>query len=422
MLNKILAFIRRYQMIQPGDKVVCAVSGGADSMALLYAFYLLADKLQVSLSAAHFNHHLRMEESDRDESFVRDFCQKWEISFYSGHGNVVAGKKGLEAAAREARYTFLQSLPGKIATAHTADDNAETVLMHMVRGTGLKGLGGISPVRNSLIRPMLCITRDDVMAFLEEYSIPFVQDSSNKTDAFLRNRLRHHVMPLLKQENPRLAGNLSAMALGLREDEKLLAEFTRLEEKALSVLQLRDMPQAQRSRLLASYLERSGVREPEKEHIALAESLVFSEKPSAKASFPNGVTLCRNYDRLESFGNKEALKTTVISCPGVTMIQELGMQIICEPASVSCDNRPDSFVVSPRGEMVLRHRMTGDEIRLSGGTKSLKKLFIDKKIPAQDRLRIPVIADDIGVLGIYGIGANLDRQGKQLFRITFKDM
>ena len=201
MQNKLCAFANRYAMLQPGDRVICAVSGGADSMALLWAFYLLKEKLQISLSAAHFNHHLRGAESDRDEQFVKTFCQDYGIPFVSGSSQVVAGSKGLEAAAREARYAFLRSLPGTIATAHTADDNAETLLMHLVRGTGLKGLGGITPVNGPLIRPMLEITRAEVMAFLEEYSIPFVEDSSNGGDDFLRNRLRHHVMPLLKQEN-----------------------------------------------------------------------------------------------------------------------------------------------------------------------------------------------------------------------------
>lgn len=422
MLNKLLSFIRRYQMIQPGDKVVCAVSGGADSMALLYAFYLLADKLKISLSAAHFNHCLRMEESDRDEAFVRDFCQKWGIPFYCGYANVVAGEKGLEAAARDARYAFLRTLPGKIATAHTADDNAETVLMHMVRGTGLKGLGGIAPVRGDLIRPMLGLTRKEVITFLEEYSIPYVQDSSNDTDAFLRNRLRHHVVPLLKQENPRFSENMSEMALGLREDENLLAEVVKQEDAVLSVPDLRNMSQAQRSRALSSFLKRSGVQEPEKEHIALAESLVFSGKPSAKASFPNGVILGRNYDKLDALIIKEELNTTPISCPGVTLVEELGIKIICQKTDSVGDNKPDSFTVSPRGEMILRHRISGDEIRLPGGTKSVKKLFIDKKVPACDRMRIPVIADDSGVLGIYRIGPNLDRQDGQLFQITFEVM
>ena len=201
MLNKLLAFVRQYDMIQPGDQITCAVSGGADSVALLFAMYLLQEKLQISLSAAHFNHALRGEESDRDEDFVRSFCQQYDIAFVSERGEVVAGKKGLEAAARDARYAFLKRLPGKIATAHTANDNAETVLMHMVRGTGLKGLGGISPVNGALIRPMLNVTREEVLSFLAEYHLSYVTDSSNNTDQFLRNRLRHNVMPLLLQEN-----------------------------------------------------------------------------------------------------------------------------------------------------------------------------------------------------------------------------
>ena len=144
MLNKLCAFIRQYDMLSAGDEVVCAVSGGADSVALLFGLYLVKDKLGIRLSAAHFNHGLRGGESDADEDFVRQLCERYEISLYCGAAKVTAGKKGLEAAARDARYTFLKSLPGKIATAHTADDNAETVLMHMVRGTGLKGLGGIT--------------------------------------------------------------------------------------------------------------------------------------------------------------------------------------------------------------------------------------------------------------------------------------
>ena len=218
MLNKLSAFMAAYR----GEKIVCAVSGGADSMALLWGMYLLKDKLEIRLSAAHFNHHLRGAESDRDEAFVRDFCAGYGIDFTAGGSQVTPGKKGLEAAAREARYAFLKQLPGFIATAHTADDNAETLLMHLVRGTGLKGLGGITPVNGNLIRPMLTITREEVLAFLAEYSIPFVEDSSNAGDDFLRNRLRHHIMPLLKQENPCLAENLSAMAYRLRQDAEAL--------------------------------------------------------------------------------------------------------------------------------------------------------------------------------------------------------
>ena len=224
MLNKLLAFIRRYDMLKPGDCVVCAVSGGADSVALLFALYLLRQKLGISVSAAHFNHRLRGEESDRDEAFVREFCDRYDIALHVGSETVQPGKKGLEAAARDARYAFLKSLPGKIATAHTADDNAETLLMHLVRGTGLKGLGGITPVTDKLIRPMLEVTRREVLCFLKEYNLSYVDDSSNDTDQFLRNRLRHHVMPLLARENPGIAENLSALALRLRQDEEYLTQ------------------------------------------------------------------------------------------------------------------------------------------------------------------------------------------------------
>ena len=403
MLNKLIAFIRRYKMVNPGDNVVCAVSGGADSMALLWAMYLLKDKLNIHLSAAHFNHRLRGEESDRDEAFVAEFCKGYGIDFVVGFGNVVAGPKGLEAAAREARYAFLRSLPGKIATAHTASDNAETVLLHLVRGTGLKGLGGVTPVNGSVIRPMLTVTREEVLAFLEEYSIPFVEDSSNGEDAFLRNRLRHHIVPQLKKENPSLSQNLSAMALRLRQDEEALEAIAR-EKYTNRVNELLALHPAIRSRVLAKILLKAGVKEPEAAHIAALEGLLISPKPSAKAEFPGGVTIARNYDMLET-----AQKTEEI--PARELTDELcvaGYRIACEP-NIRSEQTAWSFAVVPQGKMMIRSRQEGDTIRLNAGTKSLKKLFIDKKIPASLRNTVPVIADELGVLGIAGIGANVDR-------------
>ena len=219
MLNKLRAFLKEQALLSPGDKVIAAVSGGADSVAMLFALYLLRDELGITLEAAHFNHHLRGAESDRDEAFVTDFCGRYCIPLHLGSGRIVSGKKGLEAAARDARYAFLRSLPGKVATAHTADDNAETVLMRLIRGTGLKGLGAIAPVSGNVIRPMLTVTRDDVEAFLEEYALPHVEDSSNAEDDFLRNRIRHGILPLMRAENPRIGETLSAMALLLRQYE-----------------------------------------------------------------------------------------------------------------------------------------------------------------------------------------------------------
>lgn len=407
MLNKLKAFVQQQGMLCPGDTVVCAVSGGADSMALLWAMYLLKDNLQITLSAAHFNHHLRGEESCRDEDFVRDFCHAYGIPVTVGSGQVTAGAKGLEAAAREARYAFLRSLPGKIATAHTADDNAETILMHLVRGTGLKGLGGIAPVRGMLIRPMLQITRSEVLAFLEAYHIPYVEDSSNREDDFLRNRLRHHVMPLLKEENPSLPQNISAMALRLRQDEQALAATARM-QMTDSVRQLQAMQPGIRSRVLTQMLTAAGVKEPEAEHIRAMEKLVFSQNPSARAAFPGGVSFARCYDRLQVCADREPLQTRQLNCPGVTVIPECGMQITCTPNGDKTYTT-DSFPVAVRGIPVVRAKGAGDTICLSGGTKSLKKLFIDRKIPAAQRDLVPVIADDAGVLAVAGIGCNLER-------------
>ncbi len=415
MLNKLTAFIRAQDMIQPGDRIICAVSGGADSVALLFGLYLLREKMDFSLSAAHFNHHLRGEESDRDEAFVRDFCARYDIALHVGGGKVEAGPKGLEAAARDARYAFLRTLPGKIATAHTADDNAETILLHLVRGTGLKGLCGITPVGENLIRPMLTVTRAEVEAFLQEYHLPHIEDSSNETDYFLRNRLRHHVMPLLKGENPRLAENMTAMALGLQEEERLLAALAQ-ESYTLEVSKLRQMDAALRSRVLERFLQENGIKEPQRSHIAMADSLVFSEKPSARAAFPGGVILERCYDTLRALTEKTPAQWSVPVRPGITYVP--GWRVTCQPAAQIL-NDVTTFTLSVQGEICLRSRQTGDEMRLSGGTKALKKLFIDRKIPASQRHLVPVLADEAGVLGVPGIGANTMKIANTLPAVQF---
>ena len=416
MLNKLTSFIRQCDMVQPGDTVICAVSGGADSVALLFALYLVKEKLGISLEAAHFNHHLRGEESDRDEAFVREFCSRYDIPLHLGGGEVKSGKKGLEAAARDARYAFLRGLSGKIATAHTADDNAETVLLHLIRGTGLKGLGGITPVSGNVIRPMLNITRQEVEDFLEEWCLQHIEDSSNGTDDFLRNRIRHNVMPLLRQENPRIGENLSAMAMRLRSDEEYLSQQADFETLP-TVESLKTMHPAVRSRILERFLKNSGVREPEQSHIGAVDALLFSEKPSAKVSLPGGVTIGRNYNTLQKLSAVQIMEPIALSCPGEV---EFGnYRVICEPAE-EIVNTPDIITVASAGGVLLRNRKSGDAIRLSGGTKSLKKLFIDRKIPAAERSNLPVVCDDMGILGVCSIGVNLDRAAKSLPAMTVR--
>lgn len=416
MQNKLLKFIRDQELISPGDTVICAVSGGADSVVLLFALYLLQEKLKITLEAAHFNHNLRGEESRRDEAFVRVLCARYDIPLHVASGQVRPGKKGLEAAARDARYAFLEGLPGKIATAHTADDNAETLLMHLVRGTGLKGLGGIAPRRGRLIRPMLGITRREVEGFLAEWHLPHVEDSTNDTDAFLRNRLRRHVMPLLAAENPRIAENLSQMALRLRQDEACLSQQSDY-EMLPEVETLRTLPPAIRSRMLERFLKENGVREPEDVHIAQAEALVFSDNPSASAAFPGGVTLSRQYGRLTANPAAGGFDPVTLDCPGSAVAA--GIRITCEPAQTLTQSA-DTLTVCPVGSIQIRPRQAGDKIRLPGGSKTLKKLFIDRKIPAAARGQIPVICDEAGILGVYSVGVNLDRAAEALPAVTVR--
>ncbi len=403
MLNKLRAFLKEQALLSPGDKVIAAVSGGADSVAMLFALYLLRDELGITLEAAHFNHHLRGAESDRDEAFVTAFCGRYCIPLHLGSGRIVSGKKGLEAAARDARYAFLRSLPGKVATAHTADDNAETVLMRLIRGTGLKGLGAIAPVSGNVIRPMLTVTRDDVEAFLEEYALPHVEDSSNAEDDFLRNRIRHGILPLMRAENPRIGENLSAMALLLRQDEACLQAMIP-EEQMPDVSRLKAMEPALRRRTLERFLKAQGVREPEQIHILQAEQLLYHWSPSASMQFPGGVTIGRQYDRLVRLECTPELPETRLSVPGETCIG--GKRFVSEYAT-DLEERPDSVLVCPVGVLIVRSRRSGDTMRLPGGTRSLKKMYIDRKIPASQRAAVPVLADDRGVLAVFGIGTDI---------------
>ncbi len=403
MLDRVVGFCREQDLLRSGDKIICAVSGGADSMALLWAMYLLRDKLGISLECAHFNHRLRGEEARRDADFVRKFCADYEIPFHYGEGQVRAGDKGLEAAAREARYAFLQSLGGIIATAHTADDNAETVLMHLVRGTGLNGLGGIRPKNGSIIRPLLPVTRSEVMDFIREYSLSFVEDSTNSENGFLRNRLRHNVLPLLKAENPQFARSTSQMALRLREDEEYIRTMTPNTE---SVEALCALHPALRTRAIAAFLEKNGINEPGAKQLEAVDGILFSRKPSASVHFSDGIIVSRSYDTLRVHSQADKPEEVILTCPGSARFGS--WQISAQPAGNIVNSR-NCFTVSVSGAIRVRSRRTGDRITFAYGSKSLKKLFIDKKIPACVRDSIPVLYDDTGLLGVGGFGADVTR-------------
>ncbi len=203
-------FFEEYDMLPPGTAVLCAVSGGADSVYLLH--WLLERRVdrQLMVYAAHFNHEIRGDEADRDADFVRELCENLDVSCSIGHGDVLAYAAsrhlGTEEAARELRYSFLETCAdsfgcSRIATAHTADDNAETILLNLCRGSGTRGLAGIPPVRGRLIRPLLQTERGEIERYLKEHGLFYVEDSSNAENCYTRNRLRHRVIPLMKEEN-----------------------------------------------------------------------------------------------------------------------------------------------------------------------------------------------------------------------------
>lgn len=196
--------IKKYSMINKGERIIVALSGGKDSMALLDILKKLENELEISVSCAHFNHCIRGEESDRDEAFVRKYCEKNNIELFCRRGDVLKFAKekhlGTELAARELRYEFLSSLGcDKIATAHTAGDNAETMLFNLARGTSLKGMCGIPPVRDKFIRPIICLKSTETEEYCKRNSIPFVTDSTNSSDEYTRNFIRHNIIPELKK-------------------------------------------------------------------------------------------------------------------------------------------------------------------------------------------------------------------------------
>jgi tRNA(Ile)-lysidine synthase len=216
----------RNDLLEPGKPILVALSGGADSVCLLH---VLLD-LKIRLEACHVNHKLRGEASDNDEQFVRELCAKLGIKLHVREIDVKARQKkhqSLEEAAREARYAYFEEIGANslIATAHTADDNVETVLLNLVRGTGLRGLCGIPPVRGNIIRPLIEVTREEVEAYLKEKGVEFITDETNFSDEFTRNNLRLNVIPLLEKINPVLNVRTTRMCESLRLDEEYLHEI-----------------------------------------------------------------------------------------------------------------------------------------------------------------------------------------------------
>lgn len=234
LITKALSAIEQHAMIPPGSRLLCGVSGGADSVALLRLLVSHKEQLKIKeLSVCHINHGLRGDESDRDERFVRDLCEKWGLPLrvYKEDAAAYSAERGLsvEAGARELRYMlFSRSCPreGLIATAHTLSDSMETLILNLARGTGLRGLTGIPPVRDNIIRPLIDCTRAEVEEYLAREGVSYVTDSTNLTDDYTRNRVRRHILPELYKINPALDAAAARMITLLRQDDALLDSHT----------------------------------------------------------------------------------------------------------------------------------------------------------------------------------------------------
>lgn len=422
MINKIRAFAEKYDML-PTGKILAAVSGGADSMCLLMALFELSKTMNFSLEAAHYNHRLRGNESDRDEAFVREYCALLNIPCHVGAEDVskwaADNGYGLEEAGRKLRYKFFDETAShigacRIATAHNADDNCETVLMNMTRGTGLRGLCGIPPIRGNIVRPVLILTRAQIEEFLNERHIPHIEDSSNSSDAYTRNKLRHHVIPVLKEINPSFAEAVTSMTglLTLDRDfiETQAAEFTNEANGAVSVQALAALPEAVGARVIRQ-LAGTGLSAEQTDSVL---RLVKSNSPSGSVSL-SGCTAVREYDVLRiEVGN--AVKAASFEAFELydgfdEYIPALGLRFRCKKEIYSeiIHKSFNSLLFKTAGlcgTIAVRPRSSGDRITIAGRgvTKTVKKLMIENRVPVSRRRLVPVFCDEGGVIGVMNMG------------------
>lgn len=461
MLEAMEKLIADLDLLPRGVTVLCAVSGGADSVCLLHALYHLRARLGFSLAAAHYNHLLRGEESQRDAAFVEQFlslCCGPErqadgallpaVPLFSGSGDVAAQARrlgyGLEEAARDMRYAFLRQAAreagaGLIATAHTASDNAETILFHLARGSGLRGLTGIQPARGELIRPLLTTTRKEVEAYLAYYGLPFRVDHTNSDDTYSRNRIRHQVVPVLEELCPGFCARVADTAALLRSDEDFLSDQARrVSDQAVSaseglsipaalIAQAPDPVASRAARQLVGRLN-SGDQDCGLPHLEALVRLCRGTDPSAECHLPYGLTARREYGTLILTRAPAAasLSSARLVLPGET--QTGPWHISCVPAAYTGQAQgPFDFWLSAQqiSALTLRPRRTGDRLAPPGRPgKTVKKWLIDEKIPRLRRDCLPVLESDGQVVAVAGLGpdqAFLPRPGQPAWHLILTE-
>ena len=433
LLERVRETIERHDMLRPGDTVLVAVSGGIDSVVLLDVLRRLAAELELSLHVAHLDHGLRDASAD-DARFVERLATEWSLPYHASRLDpetlVAHHKHGREGAAREARYAYLRSAArhigaDRIALGHTANDQAETILQRLARGTGIAGLQGIAPVRRSLIRPLLHVTRTEVQTYAHDRGLPWRVDESNADLSYARNRIRHRILPELETINPRaIDAILRAASHAVAADEVatflVSAEWSAVcEDEAEGRLTLRRTalaayPPAVRSLLLREAARRirgdlTGLALP---HIDKAKDLITQQAAHGELSLP-GVHVRVQGDEIRFSRSAEPV-TEPWSIPvdvGDTTIAEppmrLRLEIVDDPPTVPSENRWRETADADRVAfpLELRSRRDGDRFAPFGlGTEiKLKDFLINEHVPYFDRDRLPLLCDRERIVWAVGV-------------------
>lgn len=458
MKTRILEYIRRESLIQPGDRVLLAVSGGPDSVCLLHLLLDLRQELDLRLGIAHVNHGLRGAESDGEEQFVRELARKSGLLFHGIRVSVPELSrqlgKGTEETARQVRYEFFDSVMreagyDKTALAHNLNDQAETILHRLIRGAGLNGLAGMRPIRDDVfIRPLLEVRRGEVEAYLARNGLDYRTDSSNLTMDYTRNRIRLELIPLLEGYNPDVLGALSHMSEALALDRDYLeGETAIIAQRFLTVrggiVHLESAafasPRALTARLIFMAIQRLKGDSADISRVHIRDVLKLQAGETGHSlDLPGGILVYNHYGNLE-FSRKapESLPET-----DETTTEEVRLDLSQLPVGVEFgryritirgEKTPDSDagLAAGRfdGELIIRHRRAKDRMKMLGmtGYKKLKDIFIDKKIHRGLRGQVPVITDPDGEIayiypGICGEEFRITENTDKMIYITVTEI
>ena len=434
MIKKIRNFIEEYHMVEKEDCVLAAVSGGADSVCLLLLLHTLREELGFSLCAVHVEHGIRGEESLRDVRFVEEICKTYGIPCRICHcraAEYASEKKlTLEEAARELRYRLFRETAeefgaNKTAVAHNQNDCAETMLFHLARGSGLKGLCGIQPVRGQVIRPLLCVSRQEIERYLTEKGQAFCVDRTNQDVLYTRNKIRHQVLPLLTQINENAVLHMNQAAGVVAEAAELVSRLSAQAAKkyvsscedGLCIQQglLGELPVIQKEVLHHALAEAAGSSKDISNVHVLQLLTLFARQSGKAADFPYGVCARRTYEGLLLVaGNAGDKQAAVWELPveGKLVLPSYGYEI----RTRILQNIPQNEEIPKKiytkwfdydkikGTMRLRTRREQDflVINREGSRKKLKKYFVDEKIPGYRRDSTLLLADETHILWVIG--------------------